>query len=167
MGIEIISDCVIYREWAYSCDAEELKAEMCSCSFKHVADHLSAIQVVMGSFKDKQFKHSSRVLCFAINDMLDIGADPNYNAAFIRRIPRSGEPLKRWPFNNARDVILLAFGDYEGGEFTVNGREIALNSCDIMTIPATDENGVLGPMFSISPVTKGTMYVLSLHCFDE
>jgi len=92
-------------------------------------------------------------------------SDQQYNKMVLRQYNEGDEGK---PHFDPRDVkgyvIVVPFGDYEGGTVIVDGNEEELNPGDIMIRQATIGFS-MGPRHSVSTVESGTMYTLEILTF--
>lgn len=166
-NIEKISGCDVYRGYAHLCDLSNLIDDSTEMDYNQYGAIPTAIRVVFGDLYKNIFENPSRALAYIVHDLIEMGNNVDFNIAFIRWVSEEGEKLRRSPPNNVGQVIMLPYGDYEGGDFIIDGRRIAMCEGDVLIMPATDTTGKLGPKYKISPVIEGTMYILSVHCIDD
>lgn len=166
MTMEHINGCRIYRQFIYASDSIELGflAED-KLEYKMYGGFPTALAPVFGEIFSQTFLDDSRALTYIINDLVMFESETDFNIAFMRSVPNKGQSWRFWPKNNLGSVLATPAGNFDGGMFQIGDRRIYLDVGDVLEMPVQDSDGRPIP-FKIEPITKGSMYLLTLHNLD-
>jgi hypothetical protein len=162
MTIAEYNGCKVWRGFVELADLILLEDMVADLDFFAVGDVPTQMAAVYGTFGGRDFSHDSRELAYIINDLLTGFRETNFNIAFIRKVPDAGEKWRFLPKNNLEEVVLVPFGDFEGGGFMFGDRKFCMQTGDVATIPLNSDGSGCHP-YMIEPIVAGSMYVLSLH----
>lgn len=120
----------------------------------------------LGNFKEVKFSKSTispplNILKFS-ESLVNFVENQTFNVISLKKFSKSQES---YPHRPERFIvgksITVTFGDFLGGIYRIDEEPVEVKKCDILIMNCTNGYSI-GPKYSISKITEGTRYSLTL-----